>query len=293
MDGEYYLIVVDAHSKWPEIFPTRQITAKATISLLRSLFSNKGMPEVLVTDNGTQFKSAEFSQFCNESGIRHLNTVPFHPQSNSQAERFVDTFKRAVKKIQEEEGTIKHALDICLLTYRTTPNPNVPDGKSPAEVMYNRPLQTSLDLIRAPQHLEPETRQANSNQPRSFHPKDSVYAKVYGNNKWTWAPGIVVEKFGSVMYNIWVNNKKMIRSHINQLRARTMTGTGNVEQQPSRPLPISILLSEWKLPSPTPVPTVPLPEDENPAPSTSTMDEDRGDGMLSISPNLQIDLPLQ
>lgn len=183
LDGEFYLIVVDAYSKWPEIFPTRHITTKATINLFRSLFANKGMPELLVTDNGTQFKSAEFSQFCNENGVRHVTTAPFHPQSNGQAERFVDTFKRAIRKIQEGEGTIKHALDLFLLTYRTTPNPNVPDGKTPAEAMYNRSLRTSMDLLRVPH--EPLTNQANSTQPRLFQPKDTVYAKVYASNKWT------------------------------------------------------------------------------------------------------------
>lgn len=251
LDGEFYLIVVDAYSKWPEIFPTRQITTKATVNLLRLLFANKGMPELLVTDNGTQFKSAEFSQYCCENGIRHVTTAPFHPQSNGQAERFVDTFKRAVRKIQEGEGNIKQALEIFLLTYRTTPNPNVPDGKSPAEAMYNRPLRTSMDLLRAPHEPVPATTSpANSSQPRTFAPKDTVYAKVYANNKWTWASGIVVEKVGKVMYNIWVNNRKMIRSHINQLRARTVSGPDIEQTQSSMQLPINILLNEWKLPCP-------------------------------------------
>lgn len=243
LDGEYYLIVVDAYSKWPEIFPTRQTTTKATINLFRSLFANKGMPELLVTDNGPQFKSADFSQFCSENGVRHITTAPFHPQSNGQAERFVDTFKRAVRKIQEGEGTIKQALDIFLLTYRTTPNRNAPDGKSPAEAMYNRPLRTSMDLLRAPS--EPVANQTNSSNPRSFAPKDTVYAKVYAKNKWTWALGIVVEKVGKVMYNIWVNNRKMIRSHINQLRARTGSSSNISKTHSSKQLPINFLLNEF------------------------------------------------
>ncbi|XP_062716357.1 uncharacterized protein LOC134291919 [Aedes albopictus] len=76
LQGEY-LVTVDAYSKWPEIFPTKSITSKATINLLRSLFANKGMPEVLVSDNGTQFTSAEFKEFCNENGVEHVTTAPF------------------------------------------------------------------------------------------------------------------------------------------------------------------------------------------------------------------------
>ncbi|XP_055615106.1 uncharacterized protein K02A2.6-like [Toxorhynchites rutilus septentrionalis] len=278
LDGEFYLIVVDAYSKWPEIFATRQITTKATTNLLRPLFANKGMPELLVTDNGTQFKSEEFSQYCRENGIQHVTTAPFHPQSNGQAERFVDTFKRAVRKIQEGKGNIKQALDVFLLTYRTTPNANVSDGRSPAEAMYNRPLRTSMDLLRAPREQMPAIcTEATSSQPRTFTAKDPVYAKVYANNKWTWVSGIIVEKIGKVMYNVRFN-KKIIRSHINQLRARAASEP-DAEQmtQLKKQLPINILLNEWKLSCPASpaglAATSPLLEQHvNPSSTTSPAD---------------------
>ncbi|XP_055584891.1 uncharacterized protein K02A2.6-like [Uranotaenia lowii] len=249
LDGEYFLVVVDAHSKWPEIFPTKSITSGATINILRTLFANKGMPEVLVSDNGTQFTSADFGKFCSENGINHLTTPPFHPQSNGQAERFVDSFKRATKKIQQGEGSVKQALDTFLLTYRTTPNANVPEGKSPAEVMYGRPIRICLDLLRIPQPNPKVEIEESNKQPRSFERKQLVYAKVYANNKWTWEPGEVLEKVGHVIYNVWVNDRKLIRSHINQLRQRFPA------QEKSGPsptkdthLPLSILLDEWDLP---------------------------------------------
>uniref|UniRef100_A0A8D8N962 Uncharacterized protein K02A2.6 n=1 Tax=Culex pipiens TaxID=7175 RepID=A0A8D8N962_CULPI len=90
---------------------TNRITSVATIGMLRSVFARLGMPELLVSDNGTQFTSAEFLEFCTTNGIQHLTTAPFHPQSNGQAERFVDTFKRAVKKIQAGRSSIDEALD--------------------------------------------------------------------------------------------------------------------------------------------------------------------------------------
>lgn len=253
LEDTFYLIVVDAHSKWPEIFPTRRITTGETIRLLRTLFANKGMPETLVSDNGTQFKSADFEQFCMENGINHITTAPFHPQSNGQAERFVDSFKRAIKKIEEGEGNIKQVLDTFLLTYRTTPNPNVPGGKSPAEVMYNRPIRTSLDLLRVPAYSEPSEIQ-DFNRSRSFKSNDLVYAKVYANNKWRWAIGTVMERLGHVMYNVWVDNRKMIRSHINQLRSRTMARTTTNKQVNRSSLPLSVLLDEWALSKSTSIP---------------------------------------
>lgn len=71
------LVVVDAHSKWPEVVMMPSTTSQLTIDVLRSLFSRYGLPEQLVSDNGPQFTSEEFAQFMKNNGIKHiLCTVP-------------------------------------------------------------------------------------------------------------------------------------------------------------------------------------------------------------------------
>ncbi|BHF82498.1 hypothetical protein SprV_0802563600 [Sparganum proliferum] len=50
-----YLILVDAYSKWPEIAPLNPATASAIIAFLQRIFSQHGLPEVLLSDNGSQF----------------------------------------------------------------------------------------------------------------------------------------------------------------------------------------------------------------------------------------------
>ncbi|XP_038119282.1 uncharacterized protein K02A2.6-like [Culex quinquefasciatus] len=150
MQGAYFLLIVDAYTKWPEVIKTNRITSVATIGMLRSVFARLSMPELLVSDNGTQFTSAEFLEFCSTNGIQHLTTAPFHPQSNGQAERFVDTFKRAVKKIQAGRSSIDEALDVFLMTYRTTPNRQVEGGVSPSEAMFGRRIRTNLELLLPP-----------------------------------------------------------------------------------------------------------------------------------------------
>ena len=104
-NGQPFLVVVDANSKWPEIFPMSRITSEETISKLQKIFSRFGPPETLVSDNGTTFSSVKFSTFCQQNGINHIHTPPFHPQSNGQVERFVDTFKRALLKLRGEGKT--------------------------------------------------------------------------------------------------------------------------------------------------------------------------------------------
>ena len=69
--GKMYLILVDAHSKWLEVRQTNTATSSVTITHLRSIFSVHGLPEVVVTDNGTVFTSAEFGEYLKLNGIRH------------------------------------------------------------------------------------------------------------------------------------------------------------------------------------------------------------------------------
>ena len=68
-------------------------TAANTIKVLQEIFSMHGLPEQLVSDNGPQFVSSEFLDFCKANGIKHFQVAPYHPASNGLAECTVQTFK--------------------------------------------------------------------------------------------------------------------------------------------------------------------------------------------------------
>lgn len=99
LDNFYYFGIVDSFSKWPQIYQIKSITSEIIINCLRDFTSSFGNPELIVSDNGTQFSSYQ-SNFYLQNGILHKFTAPYHPQSNGQAERFVDTIKRALKKLK-------------------------------------------------------------------------------------------------------------------------------------------------------------------------------------------------
>jgi transposase InsO family protein len=91
-----FLVVVDAHSKWPEIFMMKGTTSAHTAGILITLFARTGVPMQLVSDNGPQFVSEEFEAFMRANGIRHIASAPYHPATNGLAERMVQTFKYAL-----------------------------------------------------------------------------------------------------------------------------------------------------------------------------------------------------
>lgn len=123
--GLNYLVVVDSFSKWPEIFIMSTTTANATISKINELNARFGRMDILVSDNGPQFRSEQFKDFCIANGISHIKSPPHFPQANGQAERFVDTFKQALNKAKGEES-VANVLQTFLQRYRMTPNAQLP-----------------------------------------------------------------------------------------------------------------------------------------------------------------------
>ena len=118
-------------------------TASSTIDVLRHLFSRYGLPEQLVSDNGPQFSSDQFELFMRQNGIKHYRSAPYHPATNGAVERFVKTFKQAIKTGKMSRKPTCEVLCDFLLRYRSTPH--AVTGLSPAELFLNRIV---LDLLR-------------------------------------------------------------------------------------------------------------------------------------------------
>ena len=144
--GRHFLIVVDAYLKYLEVFSAPNTTSRQTVAILRKLCAEHGVPETIVNDNGTQFTSNEFREFCNANAVSHILSPPYHPQSNGRAERFVDTFKRGLLKLRGE-GNVDKILDTFLLAYRTTPSATLPQQRCSAELFFGRKPRTTLDLL--------------------------------------------------------------------------------------------------------------------------------------------------
>ena len=124
------------------------MTVVKTIDCLRSSIARYGLPEILVSDNGGQFFSEEFSKFLKKNGIQHFKIPPYHAATNGQAERYVQTLKQRLRKHMLEDNKLseEHCLTNFLLSYRTTPNSTT--GQSPAELMMKRALRTRFSLLR-------------------------------------------------------------------------------------------------------------------------------------------------
>lgn len=82
--NRHLLVVVDLFSKFVSIHPLRMATAKHTINFLENrIFSVFGVPQYVISDNGSQFCSNEFQKFLATYKVKHWLTSRYHPQANA------------------------------------------------------------------------------------------------------------------------------------------------------------------------------------------------------------------
>ncbi|KAL1454662.1 hypothetical protein WDU94_010876 [Cyamophila willieti] len=210
--GKFYLVLVDAKSKWPEIKMLNKAPDTAvTIKLLEEIFSFHGYPEFMVSDNATIFKNDAFRNYCKNRGIFQIFSAPGHPATNGLAERYVQILKSKLTKMTESSPV--ESLQQIQQIFRATP---LSCGKTPAELYLHRNLRIRLDAIK-PTQSPPRTvpRQGNI---RTLNVGDRVIARVYQNNKPAWEYGLVLSKIGSMHYSIQLDNGYIFKRHIDQLK---------------------------------------------------------------------------
>ncbi|XP_010238965.1 uncharacterized protein LOC104584880 [Brachypodium distachyon] len=83
----FLLVAIDKFSKWIEAMPIGSATSATAIQFFRSIVFHFGVPHSIITDNGSNFKAADFQDFCEQMGIRINYAAVVHPQTNGQVEK--------------------------------------------------------------------------------------------------------------------------------------------------------------------------------------------------------------
>lgn len=212
------MIVVDPYSKWPEVKIVRTTSSACVIKALRNIFAEQGLPEVLVSDNGTAFTSEEFKSFMKCNGIRHVLTPPYSPSTNGQAERFVQTVKNKLRSLAGTDIDIK----LPRLLFGLRVSPSTVTGKSPAEMLNKRRFRTRFDIIHPFSTKPVAERQIESNidvPVRVFKLKDKVWLRNYSRGE-KWVKGEIFRIKGPIRFLVKMENGPIVTRHVNQLRRR-------------------------------------------------------------------------
>ena len=228
-DGSEYLVIVDYYSKMPIVrkMPTSQCNSAKTITVLKELFAEHGIPEEIRSDNGPQFASHLFAEFTKDWNIKHSTSSPRNPRSNGQAESAV----KIVKGLLTRAKCSGQDPYLALLAYRSTPVDS--HLRSRAEMLYQRALRTTVpQRIR---HKDPyaaaecerlkerATQSAADHDHTGCRRKAPLYAgqsvSVINNDRTLWLPATIVRAADHGSYIVKViggTEYRRARNHIRE-----------------------------------------------------------------------------
>lgn len=226
IQGKMLLIITDVFSKWSEVFIMNNNTeAKTTIEKFRECFARFGLPNKLVTDNGSQLMSSEFLQFCSLNNIHYVTSPPFHPATNGAAENCVKSIKNGIKKALNDpvnKGvSLETIINRYLFNYRNSIHCST--GFSPAEMIFKYKVKTRFDILRINDRQEKanenNVKYYKGNREVYFKEGDVVWCRDYRHpNKKQWKKCVVDEVLGPKVYLCKVLQENLIwKRHINQM----------------------------------------------------------------------------
>jgi hypothetical protein len=123
----YMLVAVNKFTKWVEAAPVTTQDSTTAINFIKSIVFHFGVPHSIITDNGTNFTSKEFKNYCESLGIKVKFASVAHPKTNGQVEKANGLICNGIKKrLLAPLEKAKHAwvdeLPSILWSLRTTPN---------------------------------------------------------------------------------------------------------------------------------------------------------------------------
>ena len=148
---------------------------------------------------------------------------PYHPSSNGLAERFVQTFIRAMKASEGEGKTLNQRLSQFLFMYWASPQATT--NMSPSELFLGQPLRTRFDLLRPNSQSCVILKQADQKTHHDRHCKLHCFTQGqtgmvwdFRSNSHKWMKRVVLQQLGPVMYTIEVDGK-LLKWHVDHNEA--------------------------------------------------------------------------
>ena len=143
---KYIMVATDHFTRYCQLYATRTKSSKAAAEkLFNEFIPGYGHPERILHDQGGEFNSELFAELHRLTGIRSVNTTPYHPMSNGKAERLNRTVINMLKALPEigKRDWKKH-LPKLAFAYNSTINKST--GFSPFFLLFGRESRLPIDL---------------------------------------------------------------------------------------------------------------------------------------------------
>ena len=272
LDKTEYIIIVDDYSNFFELRALSDTRASSVITSLKSQFARHGIPNIVRSDNGSQFSSSDFKTFSQEWDFEHITSSPYHARSNGKNENAVNTAKRILKKAMFDHKDPY----LALLDWGNTPTEGL--ESSPVQRLMRRRTRTLLptsarllkpklpkpakELVTKKREKQAHYYNRGAKRLKELKPGDIVRMKPDPKDrKKLWKKATCLQEVAPRSYEVDIEGKRYRRNRKDLIATRESPAIDNHVPEPDEP-PLSDDQSQRAV-DPVQVDT-PLPEDTAP-----------------------------
>ena len=144
---EDVLVITDVYTRFVQAVPCKdQLAVTVAKALIQHWFTRFGIPSRIHSDQGRNFEGAVIRELCALYGITKSRTTPYHPEGNSQAERFNRTLFGLIKSLSERDRR-KWPEFLAHLVFVYNATPHCVTGEAPYTLMFGREPTIPLDQL--------------------------------------------------------------------------------------------------------------------------------------------------
>jgi transposase InsO family protein len=145
----HLLLAIDKFSKWVEVCPITNLRAEQAVTFFTDIVYRFGVPNSIITDNGSQFTGRKFLEFCDKFHIHVDWAVVAHPQTNGQVERANGMILQGLKprifdRLNKSGKKWLQELPVVVWSLKTTPSKDT--GFTPFFLVYGAEAILPTDL---------------------------------------------------------------------------------------------------------------------------------------------------
>lgn len=240
-----FLVTADHYSDYFELDILNDMSASSIINCCKRNFSRFGIPQIVCSDNGTNFVNQAMKELAATWDFMHVTSSPYHQKGNGKAEATVKIAKRLIQKAEDDNQDLWYSL----LHWRNIPNKM---KSSPSERLLSRSTRIGIpaSLSKLKPHVikdVPDKIVENRRRNKRYYDRNSkilpeleigtpVIVQINPETSKQWTKGVIEQRVKDRSYVVNVDGALYRRNIVN---IKPHLSSVNEEDKPELPNKVS------------------------------------------------------